>query len=195
MKQEQTGFRHSMGMLKLDLAVSAGLLFFFVSVGFYMSPTTGADTVNTMRQWVEPVVQMGPWGILAFIVVNNVVKALVVTVSGVMLGLPSLLFIAINGITIGSLAGAVGAKAGYVIVAAGLLPHGIIELLALVLATALGFSLGKEALFWMLRRESHLKAQFRNAFSIYLMVVLPLLVIAAVIEVTITPWLTRMVGG
>ncbi len=184
-----------MAMLKTDIAVSAGLLIFFVSVGFYVSPITGADTVNAMRQWVEPVVEMGPWSILTFVIVNNVVKALVITVSGLMLGLPSLLFIAINGVTVGSLAGAVGAKAGYVIVAAGLLPHGIIELPALVLATALGFSLGKEAVFWMLRRESHLKAQFRNSLSIYLKVVLPLLVIAAIIEVTITPWLTRMVGG
>lgn len=195
MNQQQTSLRRRMAMLKTDIAVSAGLLIFFVSVGFYVSPITGADTVNAMRQWVEPVVEMGPWSILTFVIVNNVVKALVITVSGLMLGLPSLLFIAINGVTVGSLAGAVGAKAGYVIVAAGLLPHGIIELPALVLATALGFSLGKEAVFWMLRRESHLKAQFRNSLSIYLKVVLPLLVIAAIIEVTITPWLTRMVGG
>jgi len=184
-----------MSTLKIDLVVSTGLLVFFILLGIYLSPTTGADTVAELRQWVAPVVEMGPLGILAFVIVNNVIKALIVIVSGVLLGMPALLFIAVNGMTIGSLAGVIGAKAGYAVVVVGLLPHGIIELPALVLATALGFSLGKEALLWMLRRESHLKVQFRSALSIYAKVVLPVLVVAAIVEVTVTPWLVRIVGS
>lgn len=157
-----------------------------------MSPATGDNTMAELRQWVAPVIGTGPLGILAFIIVNNLIKALFVIVSGVLLGIPSLLFIAINGITLGSMAGAVGAKAGYGIVAAGLLPHGVIELPAIVLATALGFSLGKEALFWILRRGDRLKAQFHDSLSLYLKLVLPALVVAALIEVFLTPLIVRM---
>lgn len=195
LNQGHNGIRRHASALKIDLIVSAVLLFFFVSLGIYLSPATGDATVAELRQWVMPVVELGPLGILTFVIINNVVKALLVIISGVLLGVPALLFIAVNGMTIGSLAGAIGAKAGYTVVVAGLLPHGIIELPALVLATALGFSLGKEALFWMLRRESNLKAQFRSAFSVYVKVVLPALVVAAIIEVTVTPWLVSMVGG
>jgi len=195
LNQSQNSILRRLSTLRIDLLVSTGLLIFFIYLGIYLSPTTGADTVAEVRGWVEPVVEMGPLVTLVFIIINNVVKAIVVIVSGVLLGIPAFLFIAVNGMTIGSLAGAIGSKAGYVVVAAGLLPHGVIELPALILATALSFSVGKEALSWMLRRESHLKGQLRSALSVYTKVVFPALVVAAIVEVTVTPWLVKMVSG
>ena len=59
-------------------------------------------------------------------------------------------------------------------------PHGMFEIPAFLLSVAIGLKLGREVL--KRKGERHLKKELRNGLSFFLAVVLPLLLIAALIE-------------
>lgn len=88
-----------------------------------------------------------------------------------------------------------GNEAAYTLIVKGLLPHGIIELAAIVIACAYGLRFGKMMLQGAgaaLTRRSGWGQQFeqfilRTLPVIVLIVVM--LIVAAVIESTVTPWL------
>jgi len=82
---------------------------------------------------------------------------------------------------------------GYVV--ASLAPHGVIEIPMLLLATALGFRVGLESLKWLTGKKSLVKSQLSHSLKLYLTWVLPGLVVAAIIEVFITPWIVGLVGN
>lgn len=71
----------------------------------------------------------------------------------------------------------------------GILPHGIFEIPAFVLATALGIKLCFYLTAWMFRRERSLsfKTLMVNYGLIYIFVIVPMLLLAGLIETTITP--------
>ena len=78
---------------------------------------------------------------------------------------------------------------------AALAPHGVIEIPLLLLSTALGFIVGLESWKRFIRRRSQVKERLRSGFKIYLKWILGGLLIAAVIEVFVTPFFMRIAGG
>jgi stage II sporulation protein M len=78
--------------------------------------------------------------------------------------------------------------------AAGVLPHGIFELTAIFLATAAMLKVGAELVTPQTEKSlgEILLLSLADWFRVFLGVVLPLLAIAAVIEVYITPLLIKM---
>jgi stage II sporulation protein M len=79
---------------------------------------------------------------------------------------------------------------GYLL--AGLLPHGIFEIPALMIGEAAAFSFGTSVLLGLLRKNSF--AQVSSSFKKnlkYLMLAMLLMVPAALIETFITPLLLR----
>ncbi|WP_018921804.1 stage II sporulation protein M [Salsuginibacillus kocurii] len=74
----------------------------------------------------------------------------------------------------------------------GILPHGIIEMVGLFLASAVGIVLSIDTakkLFTEARRDIRLSESIHQAFKMYIGVVAPLIVLAALIEGFITPLL------
>lgn len=61
-----------------------------------------------------------------------------------------------------------------------IVPHGIFELPAFLLSAAIGLRLGREVL--KRKGERHLKKELWNGLRMYLILILPLLLIAALIE-------------
>ncbi|MCK4476224.1 MAG: stage II sporulation protein M [Methanophagales archaeon] len=61
-----------------------------------------------------------------------------------------------------------------------ILPHGIFEIPAFLLSAAIGLKLGREVL--KRKGERHLKKELRNGLRVFFILVLPLLLIAALIE-------------
>jgi stage II sporulation protein M len=76
---------------------------------------------------------------------------------------------------------------------AGLVPHGIIEVPVIILCMAMGMGLGYEILN-RLRGRGELGKEARLAFSFFITRALPLLVLAAVIEVKVTPFILMQLG-
>jgi stage II sporulation protein M len=71
----------------------------------------------------------------------------------------------------------------------------VIEIPVILLATALGFTLGMESFKWLLRRESRVKLQLSDCLKVYLRWILPGLAVAAIIEAFVTPLLIGLVNA
>lgn len=138
--------------------------------------------------------------LFVFIFINNAFKSVLIVFAGVFFGLLPIGFLLINGMVIGYLA-ELQAEAGLLgTFLKGIIPHGIIEIPAIVLASAYGIRLGAIMAKGLLRLFS---AAGRSAFFAeierFMKLTVPLSVLlvvallaAAIIESTITPWLLGM---
>lgn len=187
----------SIGRVGLVYSFLLATALFTVSVvlGTRVPPALLAEMLEEMGRLLEPVSSLGPFALFLVIFLNNAVKALGVIVLGVVLGLPPLLFVSYNGFAIGALVSGLKSVIGWEVIAAGLIPHGVIEVPLLLLATALGFVVGGESLKWLIRRKSAVRAKMRQGLKLYLKWILAGLFIAAVIEVFVTPFIMLLVGG
>jgi stage II sporulation protein M len=172
---------------------------FFVSL--VLGTLIGQNTVEgLMRQLgavLEPLAWTGKLSILLVLIIfiNNAIKALGLVFLGILLGLPPVLFIGLNGFILGGLGSALESVNGWRYVMASFVPHGVIEIPAILLAAALGLTVGMESLRWLIRRDSRVKAQLSDCLKVYLRWILPGLAIAAIIEVFVTPLLIGLVNA
>jgi stage II sporulation protein M len=145
---------------------------------------------------LEPLELTGKLTVLLFFIIfiNNAIKALAIIFLGILLGLPPLLFIVVNGFILGGLGSALESVNGWRYVMASFVPHGVIEIPVILLSAALGFTVGMESFKWLIRRESRVKLQLSNGLKVYVRWILPGLAVAAIIEVLVTPLLIGLVN-
>ena len=135
---------------------------------------------------------------IIFIFFNNALKSILVMYLGMLFGIVPIIFLAINGMMLGYLISKAAQQGGselFTLVVKGLLPHGMIEMPAIIIACAYGLRFGK-IMFQgtgslILRRPGWGKTfeifTARTLPAIVLIVVM--LIVAAVIESTFTIWL------
>jgi stage II sporulation protein M len=123
-------------------------------------------------------------GMLFFnILVQNVMATIFVVISGAILGIIPTFAISSNGFGLGVLYRQASEASGYSTAAFKILPYGVLEIPALLIAASYGLWLGVMAIRRMRGREStRLRVYMEHAFRRYFAVVFPLLVIAAGIE-------------
>lgn len=129
----------------------------------------------------------GPITIFFFIFLNNAAKGFYVIVLGTAFALVPLFFIFMNGQLIGLVLGAAqleGFKLSKII--AGLAPHGILEIPAIMLAAAYGVWLGYRFFRFVWFKEKF-SEYFSFALKKYFTLILPMLFVAALLEAFITP--------
>lgn len=137
------------------------------------------------------------WNFFVFIFLNNSIKSVLVMFSGLLLGVIPVFFLVINGMVIGFLLKVVEASGEslFDVIVKGLLPHGIIEIPVIVIACGYGLALGGLILRSITatgERRSGISGewgQFWRKLGTASLWVVVLLLIAAVIESTITLWL------
>ena len=174
----------------------AGILF---SVAVTLGTTASLDTSSAMLEelgkLLKPLEAAGRLSLIFIIFLNNAVKALGTIIFGIFLGLPPLFFVSANGFILGMVISRVESVAGWEYVVASLAPHGVIEIPILLLTTALGFTIGWQSVNWLMRRNNLVKLRLSNSLKIHLKWVLPGLFTAAIIEVSITPWLLGLISS
>ena len=125
-----------------------------------------------------------------FIFVKNAVAVLVGFILSPVLCLAPILSLTINGWILSYVVSAVAQEKSIGFVLAGLLPHGILEIPALIIAQAAALSFGVMAILALVKKEKrgllvpNLKRNFR-----YILIALSLLLPAAAIETYVTPLL------
>lgn len=112
-----------------------------------------------------------------FIVIflNNAFTCFLEILLGPLLGIFPMFSAVINGGILGWFAQEEG-----LIVFLAILPHGVFEIPAFLLSAAIGLKLGREV--FKRKGERHLKKEFNDGLWVFLHLVLPLLLIAALIE-------------
>lgn len=132
-----------------------------------------------------------PFALFILILLNNAVKTFFVVVLGFLFGIAPIYFLYINGIVIGIVISYLQQKVGLAPVVVGLLPHGIFEVPALLLASAIGLWLGWNFILRIIHKEPFWP-KYKAGLLLYAQFVLPLLLIAAFIEAYITPYLINL---
>ena len=153
------------------------------------NPTENRIIINEVSGTFSGLQESPRAEVLAFIFINNTVKAFISMILGVFLGLITINFIFINGVLIGMVMAFSQNDISLKYFLAGTLPHGIIELFAIVLASTYGLWLGAMFVRYIVKKDKvSLKQAWKYSISKFFKIVLPLLAIAALIETYITPY-------
>ena len=133
-----------------------------------------------------------PVGTFLNLAINNWLVAVDVSYSGLAAGIPAVVSLVFNGLIVGAVSGVVDPVAFLALVA----PHGVIEIPAIVIAGSAGLSLGGVGVGAVRGRYSDddVAAAIRRVYRVLLGLV-PLFVVAALIEAFLTPLVASAVLG
>jgi len=121
------------------------------------------------------------WRMFLFIFKNNILIALTAYLSGVIFTLPSYLILFVNAFMIGFVIRVAILKSSILLVFLSMIPHGIFEIPAILFALSSGTILGL-AVFNFIFKKKRFKIDFFLTLEIFLFIVFPLFLIAALIE-------------
>ena len=168
----------------------AFIFFVFLFIG-YNSAASFPSMAETLRESFSSrfasIMTMNPLFIMLTIFLNNAFLSLLFLVLGLALGILPILFVAFNGYVVGVIVYLIAQERGLLFILFGLLPHGILELPMVFLAAGIGLRLGYQVFSALIGRPTHIKREFKEGLMFYFHWILPLLLVAAIIETFITP--------
>ena len=119
------------------------------------------------------------------IFMNNLLASFIVMSGGLGIGVLSVTGIMFNGIILGIVVYVV--KSESILLLFSILPHGIIELPIFLISASIGLKLGQGVLNKLRRKgEPRIKKELKEGLIFYLRWIVPLLLLAALIEATIS---------
>lgn len=166
-------------------------VFFGSLIAGYFSAANFPSMADTLMKGFSarfgPLLTMSPLYIMLTIFLNNSFVSLLSLVLGMALGIFPLIFIAFNGFFVGVISYIVGQQKGFLFIFLALLPHGIIELPMVFLSASTGLRLGYHVFLYLIGKPTELKKEFIEGIKFYFQLIVPLLLVAAIIETFITP--------
>ncbi|HWH76529.1 MAG TPA: stage II sporulation protein M [Candidatus Binatus sp.] len=123
----------------------------------------------------------------AAIFLNNSIKTLIVIVFGALVGVIPAVFLVVNGAALGAVMALSAHSRGLWVSLLSVAPHGVLELPAVFLGTAIGLMIGKGVLQRIFSKsEITLRAELGRAFRFFTLIIVPILFIAAIVEAYVT---------
>ncbi|MBO8172805.1 MAG: stage II sporulation protein M [Bacillaceae bacterium] len=177
--------------------------------GYVMAEQIDAVVQEVMKSLLEKVEEISEnptvTNMFWIIFKNNVMAALSMLALGIFFGIIPVMALIQNGMVIGYFLNKAEAADinPFQVLVFGILPHGVIELFAILLATTIGIKYGTFAFrlvgsLFRTHRQSRLKEDFLKhvQYLPYMVVVIvAMLFVAAVIETTVTPLLVNQILG
>jgi stage II sporulation protein M len=169
-------------------------LFLFSAAAGYMVPAASPEITGTLlsglQDKAESLSGQSPPMMMLGIFTNNAIGSLMALLFGLIAGLFPLFFVVSNGLVIGVMLeiiiGKLGVAGGATVFAAGILPHGILELPAVFISAAIGLRLGYAALRSLLKGDGRVADHLKEGLLIFLFWIIPMLLVAAFIETFVT---------
>ncbi len=159
------------------------LILFLISalLGFFVHPSENLEKtiLNYIMQILEKTQGMSPFELICFIFFNNVQTGFLGVIFGFLIGVFPLLLTFVNGYVLGYVSSLTSSSQG-VASLFNLLPHGIFELPAIFISLGLGLKFG--TFLFEKDKEKSFREFFVNSLRVFVFIVLPLLIIAAIIE-------------
>lgn len=164
--------------------ISAGIFLLFALIGFFFeTPKPIYDQlVEFIRQIMEKTQGMSQSELISFIIFNNIQSTFFVILGGIILGIFPVFNALVNGYLVGFVSSASVSADGFLSLWK-LMPHGIFELPAVFISLGLGLRLG--TFMFQKKRLESFKNYLINSLRIFLLIVIPLLIIAGIIEGTL----------
>lgn len=157
------------------------LFFAFFLVGFFV-PTP--DYISEqIRKFIEELLNktegMSQFELIRFIFLNNLKSSFFAMVLGSGFGIFPVFTILFNGYIVGFIS-AISVSHFGIATLWKLFPHGIFELPAVFISAGMGLKIG--SFIFQKRKADAFRHYFMNSLRVFLFVVIPLLIIAAIIE-------------
>jgi len=158
------------------------VVLFFVSafVGF-LFPENFSFFEQFLRELADKVNDLSLLGLMWFILQNNVTSAFTAIIFGIFLGVFPVINALLNGAVLGYVFSKASAVGGFSVILL-LLPHGIFELPAVFIALGLGIRLGMFIFAPRGKKGKEFRDRLWGSLKVFFTIVLPLLIIAAIIE-------------
>lgn len=166
---------------------------FSLVAGYQMGGSVSDSVLDDLMGALPDLEKMDITMIFLFIIFNNITKSFIWMVLGVIGSFPPLYFSIMNGYLLGTFSYSVVLEHSLAFTAAALIPHGLIEVPTILLSSAAGMGLGYQ-LINRLRGRGSLRVEFGMALHLFITRIIPLLLLAAIIEVTLTPMLVVFLG-
>jgi len=178
--------------MKVEISVATFLFLGGITFGYFSAVHLPgiSEIFEMLREIIKPVGEMGRAEMMLYIVINNSVKTFLAIVLGVFLAIFPVIFLFSNGFILGMLYELTKERFGLSGYLAAILPHGILEIPALLISGALGIRMGYVAL-QALKGGGNFREELRGALEVYLKLIFPLLLVASFIETFIT---TLLIG-
>jgi len=187
---------YTMAAFALFMAgAAAGLLIASVDPGFERFILNGhmMDTIERREMWTHGIVAVKPYASSA-IMTNNIAVSLAACATGMLAGLGPIYIMLFNGLLIG-VVGSATYRAGMAVeLWSFVTPHGVLELPAIFIAGGAGLLLASGMLFpgTLPRRDAIAEA---GARAIRLLLgVIPILVVAGIVEGFVSPTATPVIA-
>ena len=185
-------------------------IFFFVMISmvvivlvsglnFYMNPNSAQELIKVIKDQMSGLLDNDVGLLSAKIFLNNLFACAIAIGLGFvpLFCLPAISLIS-NAVIIGALFGygeAMGTMNSFESFLFGMLPHGIFELPAIFLSISMGIYLCRVITGKIMGRgKAGVLITLNNIARVYVLVVIPLLIIAAVVEGYVTPYIIGMAG-
>lgn len=150
----------------------------------FLAPIPGKmDLLGDLMDSFKPFLTLPSWKMFFFLLLNISVKSFAVLLSCILFSMVSLIAVASNGYVLGVAYLFISGKVGYVQAAKEVLPHGVLEIPALILSAGYGLWLGVMFVRRIRRRGmAGFGDQVVHAIRMYFLVAFPLFILAALIE-------------
>ena len=173
------------------IAVILSVLFLFMVLSGYEfaleNPELANELINSLFSQFEFTIKLPHYLLFLLIFLNNSIKSFLAVVLGIVFAIPPLFFIVSNGALLGIVIGAKSSEVGLAKVLLLIIPHGVIEIPALILSASYGVEVGLAAIKKLLGRDVDVSEVLVEKIKKYFKVVLPMLLVAALIETYVTP--------
>ncbi len=157
------------------------IFLFFVLVGFFIpAPESLAEQIlRFIGELLEKTSGMSQEELIRFIFLNNLQSSFFGMIFGVILGIFPVITMIANGYLLGFIV-SLSVKSGGFLVLWKLLPHGIFELPAIFISLGIGLRFG--TFIFQKKIVKSFRDYLLNSLRVFLFIVIPLLIIAALIE-------------
>lgn len=162
------------------------LFFATLGLGYVLGEVLSSSVLEVLRQIFGGVGEVNPVWLMLFIFLNNSVKSFFAILLGVLFAIVPLSFVALNGFVLGVIVYEMVRLKGVLYAFVLLAPHGVIEIPVILFSSAIGARLGYE-LIKRIKGEGNVGDELNIGVRFFIRYILPLLLVAAIIEAFVTP--------
>ncbi len=169
---------------KKFIYASIGIFFFFVFFAYFIPAPQFIYTkiISFIQDLVKQTAGMSQMQLIQFIISNNLKSTLLVIVFGTILGIFPLISAIANGYMLGFVS-LLSVKADGFLTLWRILPHGIFELPAVFISLGLGLKMG--TFIFQKKKLQSFRDYMIKSLKVFLLIIIPLLLVAGIIEGTL----------
>jgi len=174
-------YKKSFNYLRESRKFIYSIIVIFFYFGFFVpAPDSLVEQIlKFIQELMDKTQNMSYFELIQFIFLNNIQSSFMAMIFGIVLGIMPIIATIGNGYILGFVS-ALSVREKGIFVLWRLLPHGIFELPAIFISLGMGLKFG--TFIFQKRKFDSFKNYFWNSFRVFLFIVLPLLIIAAIME-------------